>query len=341
VLKTKKLKILFIVLTALPLILRSGCKWASDEITEPVIPPVETGMWFVGQLNTNGDARCVKGFIINGTQYAFLADGLNGLQIINISDASNPTLESNYKTFGNVKEVYIDSINGNKYAFLSDIIKGLFILNVSNPVNPVLDTLITYQGGVNSVNIKNRYAYAALTQGSVKVINLNSLPDSVFEINTYNPQNPVEHIEISGNTEIFIEQSTGLEFVDISNPANPVYLSVFQTPGSCYNISVGGNLAYVADGSVGISVINISNPSQPYFVSTKNTKTDVRGINYSPNFLFTAEYGDGVEVFNTFSPAYPEDIGYYEPPGLCYSVHYFKGKVLIANGQKGLLILRF
>jgi hypothetical protein len=309
--------------------------------TTPITPiSTETGMWFVGQLATNGDARYVKGFIINGNQYAFLADSQNGLQIIDITNASSPSLKATYKTFGNVKEVYIDSINGNKYAFVSDVTKGLFILNINNLSQPVLDTLITYPG-VNSIKSKNGYLLTALLQNSVKIININSLPDSVYEVSSYIPKNTVEHIEISGNYAYFIERVTGIEIVDLTILQSLTFLSTFKTSGSGYDLKIADNLAYIADGNSGVCVINISDPSRPYFINQTNTNSDVRGIDFSPNFMFTAEYNSGAEVFNLFNPTAPESFGYFEPDGNCFSVHYFKGKVLIANGQYGLLILRF
>jgi len=298
-------------------------------------------MWLVGQLRTGGDARGIKGFTINSTQYAFLADGQNGLQIINIVDAGNPVITANYNTSGFVKEVIIDSISRIKYAFLSDTVKGLYIINVSDPSAPILIKFISYQGGIKSSCLKNGFLYTALMQNAVKVLNVNSLPDSVYEVCTYTSKNPVEHIEISGSTAFFTERIIKLEIVDISKPSSPVFLSTFNTSGSCVDIKIADNLAYIADGNSGVAVVNTGNPSQPYLVSQTNTKTTVLGIDYSPNFLFTAEHRDGAEVFNLFNPTLPEAFGYYEPGGYSYSVNYFKGKVLIANGQNGLLILRF
>jgi len=298
-------------------------------------------MWFVSRFNTNGDARFVKGYSINGIPYAFLADGNNGLEIINISDPSNPAQTFNYNTSGNVCEVFIDSINGRKYAYLSDLNEGLFIINVSNPSAPLFNSNISYAGGVNSVNIKNGYLYTALVPGGVKVFNINNLPDTVIEVFTYMPAHPVEHIEVSGNTLFMTQGNSGLELANITNPSFPVYLSSFNSQGRCNDVKIGGNLAYIADGNAGICIANVGNPAYPYFVAQGNGNTDVRGIDYSPNFLFTAEYLDGAEVFNLFNPSNPDPFGYFEPQGNCYSVHYFRGKVLIANGQYGLLILRF
>jgi hypothetical protein len=342
VIKKYLLKILTLFPAALLLHTLQSCNQDSNDFIEPPPPPnIETGMWFVGQLNTHGDARYIKGRIINGMQYAFLADGSNGLQIIDITNASNPSLTFNYNTSGNVREVYIDSVNGNEYAFISDLNKGLFILNVTNPSNPFLDTNIAFPGGVNSVNMKNGFLYTGLTQGIIKVLNVNSLPGTINEVFSYYPVNPVQHIETSGNTLFLVKGSAGLEIADITNPSSPSFLSAFQSQGSCSDIKIAGNLGYIADGNAGICIMNAGNPSQPYFVSQTNTHTNVIGLDYSPNFLFAAEYRDGADVFNLFNPVEPEAFGYYVPQGDCYSVNYFKGKVLIANGQNGLLILRF
>jgi hypothetical protein len=337
----KYLKILSIIITAVLLQSQQGCKLPDEPVIDPPNYTYETGMYYVGNLKTNGDARCVKGYILNGTQYAFLADGQKGLEVIDISSPQSPTLVFNYQTNGFAKEVLVDSVRSNKYVFISDEDKGLFILNITNPNGVYLDTLLSYTSGVKSSFLKNGYLYIALKLGAVKIVNINSLPDSVYEAGTYNPQNPVEHIEISGNNIYLLEKTNGVEIAGISNPVSPNVLSVFTTSGSCYNLKIADNLAYIADGTAGLSVVNIGNPAQPYFVSGLNTHSDVRGIDYSPNFLFTAEYSEGTEVFNVFNPAYPRDIGYYEAQGYCYGVNYFKGKVLVANGTYGLLILRF
>jgi len=311
-----------------------------DNVEDPIIPEIGTGMWFVGQVNTGGEAVYVKGKIVNGTQYAFVANGSAGLSIVNISNAASPTVTSSYLTNGYTKEIFIDTVNNINYVFASDTIKGLYILNSSNPNSLLLDTLISYSG-VNSVNRKNNYLFVALTNGNLKVLNVSQLPDSVNEVFTYNSANTVNHIEVSNNTAYLIENTTGIEFVNINNPVNPVQYSVFHSPGNCYNLKVSGNLVYVADGNVGISIINAANPVQPYFVSSYNTETNIRNIDYSPNFLFTAEGSSGVEVLNVFNVVEPESTGYYNPGNYCYSVIYFKAKVLVANGNGGLLILRF
>jgi hypothetical protein len=337
----RNLRILIAALSFQSLLIQTGCQWLDEQIVEDPQFGNESGMWLVGGLYTGGDARSVKGFKIGAVQYAFLADGNKGLNIISITAPENPASVYSFQTNGFTREVFADSIGSNKYVFLADEQKGLFILNATVPSSAFLDTHIAYGGGINSICMKDGYLYVALRQGNIKILNLNSFPDSVIEVGTYTPLNNVEHIEISETNMYLLEGTNGFEIIDISDPSAPLNLSTFNTPGSCNDLKVGEEIAYVADGITGVTAVNISNPAQPLLLSITDTESDLLGIDYSPNFMFTADNNEGAEVFNLFNPEYPEAFGYYETPGTCYSVNYFRGKVLIANGQNGLLILRF
>jgi len=54
-----------------------------------------------------------------------------------------------------------------------------------------------------------------------------------------------------------------LHIVDMSNPAAPVRLGVYDTPGDARRLALTGNTAYVADGAAGMRLIDISDPAQP------------------------------------------------------------------------------
>lgn len=320
--------------------IQTGCKLPDEPIDDPVYN-YETGMWYVGSLNTGGDARYVKGFIIAGVQYAFVASGNKGLEIINISDPAAPTLTYNYPTNGFARQVHIDSISSGKFLFLSDEVTGLYIFDISNPSSVILDTLIAYSGGVNSAYSKNGYLYVALKSGGVKILGINSLPGPVIEAGQYTSSHIAEHIEIFVSTMYLLEGANGFEIVNISDPVIPSYLAVYNTPGSCNDLKIGGEIAYIADGNSGVLAVSVSNPSQPVLLSITATETDTYGIEYSPNFMFTAENNFGARVFNLFNTGHPEAFGYFQTQGNFYSVNFFKGKVLVACGGNGLLILRF
>ncbi len=80
--------------------------------------------------NYDGFARGVQ---VVGN-YAYVAGDGSGLQIIDISNPTTPTLKGNYNTSGNASNV---QVVGN-YAYVADQNSGLQIIDISNPTNPTL-----------------------------------------------------------------------------------------------------------------------------------------------------------------------------------------------------------
>ncbi len=98
--------------------------------------------------------------------YAYLATGDSGLQIINIFNPSEPILMGTYDTDGYASGV---SVIGN-YAYVADGNEGLQIINISNPSAPIL--MVTYDtiGYAYDVSVIGNYAYVADGSGGLSII---------------------------------------------------------------------------------------------------------------------------------------------------------------------------
>jgi len=107
----------------------------------------------IGDYDTDGYAR---GVTISGN-YAYVADGDDGLVILNIEDPANPTLVGSYDTDG---YVYSVTISGN-YAYVADSGNGLVIINIEDPANPTLTGSSDTDGFAYDVTISGNYAYVA------------------------------------------------------------------------------------------------------------------------------------------------------------------------------------
>ncbi len=83
----------------------------------------------VGSYNTSGSAF---GVAVSGN-YAYVADHDSGLQIIDVSNASDPMRVGGYNT---PNYAYGVAVSGN-YAYVADKLSGLQIIDVSNASNPV------------------------------------------------------------------------------------------------------------------------------------------------------------------------------------------------------------
>lgn len=74
----------------------------------------------------------VRSIAISGN-YAYLATGAGGLQVINISNVAAPVRVGSFLGSGSVNDV---AMSGN-HAFLADAADGLVVLNITNPASPV------------------------------------------------------------------------------------------------------------------------------------------------------------------------------------------------------------
>ncbi|PLX25235.1 hypothetical protein C0580_03030 [Candidatus Parcubacteria bacterium] len=107
-------------------------------------------------------------------------------------------------------------------------------------------------------------AYVALstTSGSNGLINNAGASEYALEL------------EVVGNYAYVANGLGGLFIYDVSDPANPTYVSDIDT-GLAYNIKVYGDYVYVADSSV-IDIVDVSTKSSPSIV---NTISDTGGPN--------------------------------------------------------------
>ena len=74
-------------------------------------------------------------------------------------------------------------------------------------------------------------------------------------------------VEISsdGNTVYVADANNVLVALDITTPASPSLVGVYDTEGEARGVSISsdGNTAYVADFNNGLVIIDITNPAKP------------------------------------------------------------------------------
>ena len=106
-------------------------------------------------------------------QYAFVADFNDGLDIINVSDVTDPWLDANLDTSGQAYSVTLSS--DGQYAFVADGNGGLDIINVSDPdAATSVGTFNTYDAQGVALSSDGQYAFVADYGGSLKIISLGS-----------------------------------------------------------------------------------------------------------------------------------------------------------------------
>jgi hypothetical protein len=148
-------------------------------------------------------------------------------------------------------------------------------------------------------------------------------------------------VALSGNYAYVADSSSGLQIINISNPANPVAVGHYDTEGYAFGVALDGNYAYVADSSSGLQIIDISNPANPVAVGHYDTSGSARGVALSGNYAYVADDEEGLQIINISNPANPVAVGHYDTEGDASGVALSGNYIYVADGSNQLEILRF
>lgn len=253
--------------------------------------------------------------------YAYICDYNAGLQVINVSVATNPvnvvTIPSGYRTAGIV-------FDGN-YGYVAVGDSGMSVYNVANPAAP------TFAGKIGTTGRAAFVSYGSVTVGGSPVghifVSNRSTSSGLSAINVSNPATPtlsswlgtnqaasgIAYTPFYSNGKVYVAYGlAGLRIVDVSTPSAATLLSTTSLPGDSRGVVASGNYAYVAGGVSGVSVVDATNPSSPVKLSTITTPR-ARGIAISGNYVYIAASDSGLGVFDISSPATPSLVGYFHP----------------------------
>jgi hypothetical protein len=196
---------------------------------------------------------------------AFVADGANGVRIIDVSPAWDvkkpgpPVDVGAYRPGGSVYRV----VPSGTAAYVAAGDQGVHVLDVSTPSAPI------EIGSVRTTNaqdivVRGSLAYVADGDAGVRVLDISS------------PAKPrIQNASIRGNARslvlsgdlLFAAGTAGVSIIDVSDPAAPVLKGRYDT-GYAEALAASGKYVYVAEGFRGLTVVDASVPSRPVVVSS-------------------------------------------------------------------------
>ena len=223
--------------------------------------------------------------------YAYLADGWAGLQVMDIGNPANPQWIGSFVTFGYACGVAV----AGHYAYLADGTNGLLVINISNPASPQGVGGYHSGGCASGVAVAGHYAYVADQWVGLQVIDVSD-PNHPHLVGGCATADYAMGVAVAGNYAYVADELAGLQVIDISNPANPQRVGGYDTPGVARGVAVAGNYAYVADSSAGLQVIDISNPANPQRVGGCDTGGYAEAVAVAGNYAYVADYDAGLQV---------------------------------------------
>jgi hypothetical protein len=282
----------------------------------------------IGDWENNGYSQ---GITLDGN-YAFVADGDQGLQILNVANPANPQSVGYYVTSGFCNS----AIRSGNHAYLGTS-SGMTVLDISDLTDPVFISGIGSAYNVFDVVLLGDYAYLANETYGLVIANV-SVPTNPSIVGHYDSPGSTWDVIVSGGYAYMADAGSGLLICDISNPANPYYVGSYDTPGAALGLALSGNYVFVAD-ATSLIILDISDPANPTLTGSVNSPGSSFNLSVEGNLAFLADFYNGVEIIDISDRANPTILGNCNTPGESRMVVISGDYGFVADGYTGLQIL--
>mgnify|MGYP003675575835 CR=1 FL=1 len=162
-----------------------------------------------------------------------------------------------------------------------------------------------------TIEIEGNTAYIAsrVFSDGWKILDITS-PYAPQLLGSFHTDSIISDIDIAESTAFVLFDDTGLHIFDVSDPANPMLLGVYESTNTNRSLQVVGNKAYMTDRN-GMHIIDVSNSSDPTRLSFTETEGQARGITVANDKAYVADGTRGLQVFDISTPSSPMLQGFY------------------------------
>jgi hypothetical protein len=300
-----------------------------------------------GVLETSGYAWNVA--VSDGM--AYVADGTDGLQIIDVSDPTRPRERGSFKNrqagvegdFG-----MYDVAVSEHYAYVtytsvtpSDRVTGSLILDVSDPDRPVALGRLELPWIAQGITLSGSLAYVTCGEAGLQIIDISdrASPRLVGSIDT--PGFAMD-VAILGDVVYVCHDygEGGLRIIDVSDPKRPREIRS-QPEYEFMQLTISNN-KLVAVGSSGLGIFDLAKRFEPRLLALL--------VSYEAAILpLSVAAVDGmvvmgewtaIRVYDVTDPSTPVERARYQPPSAARGIVVADRLLYVANQDAGLLILQ-
>jgi hypothetical protein len=156
-----------------------------------------------------------------------------------------------------------------------------------------------------------RCATISLIAITILLMSYLAIAQNVEYVGSYETPGVATAVFVSGNYAYVAACSSGLQIINISDPANPVYSGSYHAATPITSICVSGDYAYTANADSGILILNISNPVNPTYVGIYNMPGEMSSHFILGNYAYLANSDTGLQIIDISNPTNPFYAGGY------------------------------
>ena len=255
--------------------------------------------------NRGGFGRRIA--ISSDRKTVYMADGLAGLKIIDVTNPDAPSRKGKLNTDGFSHGVTV-SPDG-KSVYVSDNgedggTPGFRIINVEDSTDPWMIHQRAEQWATQvAISKDGKTAYVTDKKAGILIVDVSDAENGIETLGTYKVTDGGISADIvlssDGKTAYVANKKPGIKILDVTDAKNPKLISKFDTDkiAKSITLSTDGKTLFVADRQAGVQAINISDSKNPKLLGKVKTSSaeDVM-ISKDGNYLYVADGKAGLKV---------------------------------------------
>ena len=290
----------------------------------------------------------IESLFTNNSNYLYAACGSSGLQILDISDPSDPRLAGSYNTLGYSEDVYVlddhailaDGPNGIQIIDISDPQEpkqaaeaysltyvydieitgdtvfaaaggsGMLVVDLTDPEQPQEIELIDMSGFVYGLTLSENSIYTANAWGGVGIVDITDIkePHVVDYVETDGWAMSVSHQE---DDLLVMDGANGVRLYDISSQT-PGFSGIYTETGFTYQGILNEEKAFLTDKEKGLLIIDFSNPDEPFLSARYLPILDARRVTMQDSMAYIAAGLSGMRAIDLSDPSNPEETYWFD-----------------------------
>ncbi|MCG8356302.1 MAG: Ig-like domain-containing protein [Kiloniellales bacterium] len=238
--------------------------------------------------------------------FAFVAAGSAGLQVVDVSNRVAPIIVADVDTPGNASDVKVVG----DFAFVADGVSGLQIVDLADPLEPEIVGAFDTPGTALDVVVVGDLAFVADGAFGLQIVAVGDplAPSLVDGVDTPGSAQGVA-VREDLTLAVVADGAAGLQVVDLSGDlADPRIVGTVDT-GDARDVALQDDFALVADLASSLTIVDLADPEDPIVVtSTPPTQGGLLvDVALANDFTFGADifFVNGVPIIDVIDPTSP------------------------------------
>ncbi|BHH84246.1 LVIVD repeat-containing protein [Desulforhopalus sp. 52FAK] len=264
-------------------------------------------------LDTVGQTREIKVY----GDYLLVADGYNGLLVVDVSTPSSPTELARVDVHGSVYSLDIY----NDYAFLAAREGGIVVVDLINIKDPQVIVTLPTMDKATDIVIYDTYAVVADRLGGVLVYDI-SIPASPVLLSQFDDLVAATGVYVENDYVFVNDYWYAFLAIDLQEPSTPVLVDELQLEFKPRDLKVDGDTAFVVGDGVGLHTIDVTDPANMEISGVALTAEEDGFPQYSvyvrAGYAFMGVDKKGVQVVDISDTTSPKVIdNVFLPKSIC------------------------